>query len=149
MAPLTIPKPNPETPEGLAFLFTAGMVDPRPGRTLDDRQPMMILQSMAPTAKLFWDLGVRWHPDLATKWITGGGQFSVAQVVDEKPEEPTIEKAAEEMLNDIAKTNPDYAKHIRTLRESGSPEQIQTALKQLESQIKDVAKMADYIKGKE
>jgi hypothetical protein len=144
---LTLPPPDPNTPEGLAFLFTAGMVDPRAGKTLADRQPMMILQSMVPTAKLFWELGVRWHPELAEKWLKGGGQFQVAEVVNEQPEEFTLEQGAEEVLEILARDKPELVDTIKRIRENGTPEQKAAAVKKFEADIRQIVKMAEYVRG--
>lgn len=147
MPPLTAPPPDPNKPEGMGFILGAGMCDPRAGKTLMDRQPMAIIQSWAATSEMWWQLGLRWHPELATKWLKGGGQFQVAQIVDEAPEEETLEKGAEQVLEFLAKEKPEFVETVKRIRDSGSEEQKQAALKNFEGQIKDIVKLAEYVKG--
>lgn len=149
MAPLNVPKPDPNHPEGMAFIMGAGFVDPRNGKTFQDREPMALIQSWPATSRLWWDLGLRWHPELATKWLTGGGQFSVAEVVEEQPVEMTVEQGAEEVLDFIAKENPEFAEMMKRIRECGTEEEKQALLKELESNIQSIIKMADYVRGED
>lgn len=147
MTNLTLPPPDPEKPEGMAFLFTAGMVDPREGKNLTDRQPMMILQSMPATSKLFWDLGVRWHPELATKWLKGGGQFQVAEIVNEPPEEMTLEEGVDQVLEIMGRENPELVQTLKRIRDSGSAEDKAAALRNFEGKIRNLVKLAEYVQG--
>lgn len=126
----------------------AGFVDPRAGKTWADREPMALIQSWEPTSELWWDLGLRWHPELATKWLQGGGQFQVAKIVDEKPpEETTLEQDAETVLEMIAADNPEFAVMVRRIREAGTDEEKAALLAEFESNIKSLAKMAAYVQG--
>jgi len=132
----------------MAFILGAGAVDPRAGKTWADRQPMALVQSWEPTSELWWALGLRWHPELATKWLVGGGQFGVGQVVDEPPPPPKpIEAEAEELLEFIGKDNPEFADMLRRIREAGTPEQRQALLREFEGNITSLQKMANYIQG--
>jgi hypothetical protein len=108
---------------------------------------MAIIQSWGPTSELWWSLGLRWHPELATKWLKGGGQFQVADIVDEPPEELTIEQGAEQVLDLIGQDNPDFVNSIKRLRESGTAEEKAAALKGFEGQVKNLLKIAEYMKG--
>lgn len=95
--------PDPNDPKGMAFIFAAGFVDPRPGgypKSLHPNQALVIKEAWEPTSRLYWDLGLRYHPELAVKWIDGGGQFQVGRIVDEPPDEPDIAELAKEMAAD-------------------------------------------------
>lgn len=139
--------PDPNDPKGMAFILGAGFVDPRAGKTWADREPMALIQSWEPTSELWWDLGLRWHPELATKWLTGGGQFQVAKIVSEKPEERTLEQDAEEVLEFISRDNPEFAETLKRVRESGTAEERAAMLKEFEKNIKSIMDMSNYIKG--
>lgn len=147
MPPLTAPPPDPNSPEGMAFIMGAGMCDPRPGKTLNDRQPMAIIQSWAPTSRLWWDLGLRWHPELATKWLRGGGQFQVAEVVDEPPEDFTLEDGIDQVLEIMAREKPEFVETLKRIKDSGSAEQKAAAVKKFESDIRNLVRMAEYVQG--
>lgn len=123
------------------------MCDPRAGKNYADRQPSMLIQSWKPTAELFWELGVRWHPELATKWLKGGGQFQVAEVVNEPPEEMTLEKGAEEVLEFLAESQPELVETIKNLRENGSEADKKAAMDKFQADIKNIVKIAEYIQG--
>lgn len=139
--------PDPNHPRGMAFIMGAGFVDPRAGKTWADREPMALTQSWEPTSELWWQLGLRWHPELATKWLKGGGQFQVAEIVNEKPEERSLEQDAEEVLEFLAGENPELAETLRRVRACGSDEERAALLKEFEQNIKSITKMAEYIKG--
>lgn len=94
-----IPAPDPNDPEGMAWIFSAGICDPRPGgypQKIYPNQQWALKQSWVPTSKMFWDLGLRWHPELQKKWLKGGGQFALAEIVDEKPEEQPFDEMVKE-----------------------------------------------------
>jgi hypothetical protein len=145
----TVHPPDPNNPKGMAFVMGAGFVDPRNGKTFQDREPMALVQSWEPTSELWWALGLRWHPELATKWLKGGGQFSVAAVVDEKPEVPTLEETAEELLEFIGSDNPQFADMLRRIRSAGTDDEKQSLLRELEENIKSIAKLAEYVRGRQ
>lgn len=95
--------PDPDDPKGMAFIFAAGVCDPRPGgypKTMHPNQILSLKESWEPTSEMYWDLGIRYHPELATKWLEGGGQFTVAKVVDEAPEEFDDAELAQQMAKD-------------------------------------------------
>lgn len=131
----------------MAFIMGAGFVDPRAGKTWADREPMALTQSWEPTSELWWELGLRWHPELATKWLTGGGQFQVAQIVTERPEGKTLEQEAEEVLDIISADNPAFAETIKRVRDCGTPEERAALLKEFEGNIQSLLKMSNYVKG--
>lgn len=145
MAPVTVHPADPQHPKGMAWVLGVGMVDPRKGNY--PRQVMAITQSWEPTSELWWDLGLRWHPDLATKWAVGGGQFAVAEIVTAQPEKQsqTLEQAAEETLEYIASEHPEYAEMLRQIRESGSDEERAQLAKQCEGEIKKLMTLMQYI----
>lgn len=145
MGPLTIDPPDPDSPKGMSWVMGVGMVDPRPGN--HPNQPMAIVQSWEPTSKLWWDLGLRWHPELATKWAVGGGQFSVAEVVSEKPEalEQTLEQGAEEVLEYIATEHPEYAEMLRKIRSAGTDIERVRLVKQFDGEIKKLLALRNYL----
>lgn len=125
-SPVKVPRPDPDNPEGLAFLMSVGMIDPRAGKTIADRQPMMLIQGWAAQSRIFWDLGIRYHPELATKHLKGGGQFMVADIVDgpPPPPEPELneEQVAERILDIVAEQNPEFARKIRALKTGSEAE---------------------------
>jgi hypothetical protein len=103
MQVLGVHEPDPNHPDGMAWIFAAGICDPRPGgypKKVYPNQQWALKQSWEPTSRMFWDLGLRWHPELATKWLEGGGQFALANIVDKPPIEPTMEELVEEFSED-------------------------------------------------
>lgn len=148
MAPLNVHPPDPRSPKGMAFIMGAGFVDPRNGKTYLDREPMALTQSWEPTSELWWDLGLRWHPELATKWLKGGGQFAVAEIVDEKPVEPTMRESAEQMLDFLAGESPEFVEMVKKARESGDEREKAALLKEFEKNIKTMAQLAEVLKDK-
>ena len=129
--------------------MSAGFVDPRAGKTWADREPMALTQSWEPTSELWWELGLRWHPELATKWLTGGGQFQVAKIVDEKPVKTSVEDDAEEVLEFLATTNPELAETLARVRSCGTDEERAVLLKEFESNIATLLKMSEFVRGGE
>lgn len=151
MAGVNIPPPNPNKPEGMAFLCSAGGVDPRPGKSLKtDRIPLLLTQAWAAQSELFWKLGIRWHPELATHHLKGGGQFQLAEILDGPPPEPepemSDEQIAEKILDMVAETKPEFVKAIRKLRASGTEEEKAAALKKLDLERSGMESLMDYLK---
>lgn len=144
---ISIHPPDPDHPKGMAFIMGVGFVDPRAGKTWADREPMALIQSWEPTSELWWELGLRWHPELATKWVEGGGQFQVAKLVNEKPKVRTLEDDAEDVLEFISSQNPEFAKTLKRVRESGTAEERAALLAEFEKNIKSIIDMSEYIKG--
>lgn len=141
--------PDPLSPKGMAFVMGAGFVDPRAGKTMADREPIALVQSWEPTSELWWELGLRWHPELATKWLKGGGQFQVAELVDAPPVEPTLEQDAEEVLEFLASENPDLARNLKRIRECGTDEERVALVREFEGNIRSMMRLAEYVKGDE
>ncbi|QSM01078.1 hypothetical protein SEA_NANOSMITE_33 [Mycobacterium phage Nanosmite] len=148
MPPLNVHAPDPNSPKGMAWVLGVGMVDPRPGN--HPNQPMAIVQSWEPTSELWWELGLRWHPELATKWATGGGQFEVARVVTEKPDEDEIslEQGAEEVLEFLAEEHPEYASMLKQIHEAGSDKERIKLVRQYDNEIKRLMTLIKYISTK-
>ncbi|APQ42138.1 minor tail protein [Mycobacterium phage MrMagoo] len=148
MPPLNVHAPDPESPKGMAFILGAGMVDPRPGN--NPNQPMAIVQSWEPTSELWYALGLRYHPELATKWLVGGGQFECAQIVDEKPDEPemTLEQGAEEVLEFIAAEHPEHAEVLRQIHAAGTEKERIKLVRQYDAEIKRMLTLIKYISTK-
>lgn len=147
MPPLNVHPPDPNNPKGMAFIMGAGMADPRPGNY--PNQPMAIIQSWEPTSEQWWDLGLRWHPELATKWLQGGGQFAVSEFVDEKPDytdEMDLDRAAEEVLESIAEEHPEYADMLRKIKAAGTDLERANLAKQYEREIKKLFALLKFIK---
>lgn len=147
---MNIPPPNPDIPEGMAFLFSAGGVDPRIGKSLQqDRIPLLLTQAWPAQSKLYWDLGIRYHPELAIKHLRGGGQFGLAEIMEGPPPEPepelTMEQAAEKILDLVSESNPEFAQTIRNLRASGTDEQKAAALQRLAKEMNSLQTIKDYI----
>lgn len=148
MAPVNVHPADPDHPKGMAWVLGAGMVDPRPGNR--SNQPMAIVQSWEPTSELWWDLGLRWHPELATKWTVGGGQFAVAEIVTEKPEHGplTAERGAEEVLEFLASEHPEYAEMLKKIHDAGSAEERANLARQYEGEIKKLMGLVHYVMSK-
>lgn len=148
MAPITIGAPDPQSPNGMAWIMGVGMVDSRPGNR--PNQVMAIVQSWEPTSELWWDLGLRWHPDLATKWAVGGGQFQVAEIVTEKPEQThmTMEQAAEEVLAYIGDEHPEYADMLHKIHATGSDAERAKLVKQYDVEIKKLMTLISYLSSR-
>jgi hypothetical protein len=147
-----VPPPDPNSPEGMAFVFSAGMVDPRIGKSINtDRLPMLLIQGWAAQSKLYHELGIRYHPELATKHLKGGGQFQVAEIVDGPPPPPEpamdTEGAAEKILEIISENNPEFAANIRRIRDTGSDSERSEAIQKLGSEMNGLQNLADYIQG--
>lgn len=141
--------PDPDSPKGMAFVMSAGFVDPRAGKTMADREPIGLTQSWEPTSELWWELGLRWHPELATKWLAGGGQFQVADLLEKQPVERSLEQDAEEVLEFISAENPEFADTLKRVRECGTEEERALLLKEFEGNIQSLLKMSEYVKGSE
>lgn len=139
--------PDPNSPKGMAFIMGAGFVDPRSGKTWADREPMALVQSWEPTSELWWALGLRWHPELATKWLSGGGQFQVASIVSERPEERSVAEDAEEVLEFIASENPEFAETLKRIKSCGSDQEREALLREFEQNMKSIMAMVEYVKG--
>src|SRR5262245_12663019 len=148
MPPLNVHPPDPNDPKGMAWLMGVGMVDSRPGNW--PNQPMALTQSWEPTSELWWALGLRWHPELATKWAVGGGQFAVAEIRDEKPDEAemTVEKGAEEILEFLGTEHPEYAEMLKKIHDAGTDAERAKLSKQYETEIKRLLVIAQYINTK-
>lgn len=151
MPPMNIHPPDPNSPKGMAWICGAGIADPRVGKSLKDRQPMAIIQAWEATSEMWWHLGLRYHPDLATTWLVGGGQWSVGEIVDTPPApqpEITMDWAAEKILEMVEESNPEFAKTIRNIKASGTPEQRAEALKRLEAEMSGLQTIKDYVEDK-
>ena len=141
-----IPEPNPTTPEGMAWVFAAGVCDPRPGgypKKMYPNQQWALKQSWEPTSKMFWDLGLRWHPELQTKWLKGGGQFALAEIVDEPPDEPTMNELVEQFAEDQFR---QMKAEIDSVMKDGTPEQkerLRQRYMQAAASSKNVADMIE------
>lgn len=148
MAPVNIHAPDPDHPKGMAWVFGAGMVDPRPG----DRpnQPMALTQSWEPTSELWWDLGLRYHPELAKKWLVGGGQFTVGNIVTKAPEKlhTTVEEGAEELLEYIGQHHPEYAESLKRIRECGTDEERTRLVAEYQKEIGKLAGLIQFVQKK-
>lgn len=143
--PVNVHRPDPEHPKGMGWLMGVGFVDPRPGN--HPNQPMALTQSWEPTSELWWELGMRWHPELATKWAVGGGQFEVAEIRSEKPEddELTPEEGAEEVLEYIGREHPEHAEMLRKIKACGTAEERAKLARKYNTEIKKLMKLTRYI----
>ncbi|AGM12280.1 minor tail protein [Mycobacterium phage PegLeg] len=145
---MNVHPPDPNHPKGMAWVLGVGMVDPRPGN--NPNQPMAIVQSWEPTSELWWKLGLRWHPELAEVWAVGGGQFEIAQIVNEKPEaqEMSLEEGAAEVLEYIGKEHPEYAEMLQQIHNAGSDVERIKLVKQFDGEIKRLMTLMKYVSTK-
>lgn len=132
----------------MAFIFGAGMIDPRGNGK--PNQPMALTQSWEPTSELWWDLGLRWHPELAKKWVVGGGQFSVGQIVTKQPEKlhTTVEEGAAEVLEYLAGLSPEYAENLKRIGQVGSDEERASLAKEFEAEIGKLLQLKQFVSKK-
>lgn len=125
----------------MAWVFAAGVCDPRPGgypKNVYPNQQWALKQSWEPTSKMFWDLGLRWHPEKATKWLAGGGQFALAEIVNERPDEPSFEELAEQFADEqFAQMKAE----IERVKDHGTPYEK----KRLMSRFKMAAKQSQQL----
>lgn len=136
--------PDPNDPKGMAFVFAAGMCDCRPGgypKKIHPNQIMALKESWEPTSQMYWDLGLRYHPELATKWLEGGGQFTVAQIVDEPPDEPSLEEHAEAMASEQYEQMIAEVKRVKEHGTEYEKKRLYQRFKQAGQQAMQVAEM--------
>lgn len=144
---LGIHEPDPNHPEGMAWIFAAGFCDPRPGgypKKVHPNQQLSIKQSWEPTSRMFWDLGMRWHPDLQTKWLEGGGQFDVAQFVDEPPDEPDMQELVKEFAEDQFAA---MKREIDRVLDTGTPQEKKRLQQRFRAAAAQSAQVADWLEG--
>ena len=127
----------------MAFILAAGFPDPRPGA--HPNQQLVIVQGWNGWSEQAYALGLRWHPELATKWVKGGGQFTCGELVDSPPEQPSLEKTAEEFLADLGDTDPELAKLFERIKASGSEDEKKLLAGELEQNIKHLLKLMEYL----
>lgn len=148
MPPGSVHPASPEHPKGMAWAMAAGFPDPR-GDTYPNQQ-LVLVQGWDAWSEQLWSLGFRWHPDLQTKWVTGGGQFAPGTLTDEKPPvAATLEEQADEVLDMIAEEKPEFVKALRMLRAEGTEAEKKVAVGELQKNVVDMMKLAEYIKGGE
>lgn len=146
MPPGSIHPANPEHPKGMAWVLAAGFPDPR-GDTYPNQQ-LVLVQGWDFWSEQAWDLGIRWHPELQTKWVTGGGQFAPGTLTNEKPEKAeTLEEQAEEVLDMIAEEKPEFVAALRAIRAEGSDSEKKKAAGELQKNVIDMMKLAEYVNG--
>lgn len=143
--PLNHHPADPQHPKGMAWALAAGFPDPRPGQP---NQQLVLIQGWDAWSEQMWALGFRWHPELQTKWVKGGSQFMPGEILDEKPPPPpSLEEEADSVLDMIEESQPEFVKAIRNLRANGSEAEKQVALKELNKNVTDMAKIAEFVKG--
>lgn len=135
--------PDPDDPRGMAFVLAAGFPDPRPGGY--PNQQLVIVQAWEAASQLWYDLGLRYHPELATKWVVGGGQFSCGEIVDKPPVEKTLAENAEDMLADLGNVDPKFAEMLKKIKSSGSEDEKKALVGELENNIKGLAKLIEFM----
>lgn len=118
---------NMEDPaEVFAWMFTAGVPDPRDGGEGKFRnQPLIPPACFSALSKMLWDFGCRFHPDLQTKWIKPSDgafrNFEVWETVGVKPPEvmPQVAAMAADQYPEMAAAiaDMDPADHEAALRE--------------------------------
>ena len=138
-------EPDPNHPKGMAWIFAAGICDPKPGgypKKVHPNQQWALLQSWEPTSQMYWDFGLRWHPELQKKWPSGGGQFTVAEILDKPPNEPSLKELAEEFAED--QFSAMKAEIDRVMKE-GTPYQKKRLHQRFRLAAQQSAQIADMI----
>jgi hypothetical protein len=137
---------DPDSPKGMAWVLAAGFPDPRPGG--HPNQQLVLVQGWEPWSELMWDLGLRWHPELQNKWITGGGQFSVGELTGQKPETAeSLETQCDEVLDMIAESQPGFVSELRRIRDEGTDGEKTKAVSELRRNVMDLMKLVQYVEG--
>lgn len=137
---------DPEHPRGMAWVMGAGFPDPRGG--VHSNQQHVLIQGWDPWSEQLWELGVRWHPELQKKWVVGASQFAAGTLVDEKPaDEPDFAAQCDEVLDMIAESNPGFVQEIRRIRETGTEQERGVARSELQKNVADMMRLAQYIGG--
>lgn len=139
--------PDPKDPKGMAFIFAAGFCDPRPGgypKKMHPNQCLVLKESWEPTSAMWWDLGIRYHPNLATKWIAGGGQFTIGQIVNEPPEEQSDEELAREMAE---AQYADMVAEIDRVKKHGSAYEKKRLYQRFQQAGAQAMQMAEMLKS--
>lgn len=147
MRVLGVHEPDPNHPEGMAWVFAAGICDPRPGgypKKVHPNQQWALKQSWEPTSRMFWDLGLRYHPELATKWIEGGGQFALGNIVDKPPEEPDMKDLIDEFSEDQFAA---MKAEIDRVMDTGTPWQKKRLMQRFRMAATQSAQVADMIES--
>lgn len=120
---------DPDKPrEAFAWMFAAGVPDPRGGGDRYPNQPLIPPQCFEALSEMLWKMGARFHPELQELWVKPGdgllGNFQANGVTDIQPED--IEADAVEMLAEqfpdvaerVAQVTPDT--HAEVLREQSA-----------------------------
>lgn len=137
---------DPNHPKGMAWAMAAGFPDPR-GQGHSNQQ-LVLIQGWDLWSEQLWDMGFRWHPELQRKWVVGGSQFAVGQLVDEKPEAaPDFEAQCDEVLSMIAESNPGFVDEIRRIRDEGTESEKTVAISELRKNVADMMRLAQYVQG--
>lgn len=146
MPPLNTHPADPDHPKGMGWMLAAGFPDPRPGGHPDLQ--LVLVQGWDAWSERAWDFGMRWHPELQTKWVVGGGQFGCGEIVDEKPAtEADIFTGADEVLDMIADEKPEFVAEIRRIVESGTDAEKAAANASLRKNVMDMMKIAQMMGG--
>ena len=133
--------PDPDDPKGMAFIFAAGFVDPRKGGK--PNQMLVLKESWEPTSAMYWALGLRYHPDLATKWVDGGGQFTLGMLVDKPPDEPELQEMAEAFAKDQYRQMVD---EIERVKKHGTPYEKRRLHQRFQQAGAQAMQMAEMLK---
>jgi hypothetical protein len=131
----------------MAWWFAAGICDPRPGgypKTLYPNQQWALKQSWEPTSQLMWDLGFRWHPELAKKWLKDGGQFALATIVDKPPQELSMQELVSEFAEDQFAA---MKAEIDRVLKDGTPQQKQRLKQRFRAAADQSRQVADWVAG--
>jgi hypothetical protein len=102
--------------------------------------PLISPQLTAGVSKMLWDFGFRWHPELQNSWIEGvAGLGTVANLVDEKPEETDFKDGA---LDFLEANNPELMEAIRNVK----PEERDALIRKLEKSFGELQGLIDALK---
>lgn len=139
---------DPNHPKGMAWVLAAGFPDPREGSFPNIQ--LVLKQGWEAWSQQAYEFGLRWHPELQTKWVVGGGQFGVGEITTEKPPaEPTLEESCEEVLDMIAESQPGFVNEMRRIRGEGTEQEKAQAVSELRKNMVDMMKIAQYMEGKQ
>lgn len=103
--------------------------------------PLITPQLVEVVSEMLWNFGFRHHPELQIRWIEGvAGLATLAQLVDQEPEQDPFDQMAEEFLGE---NNPKLLELIRKT----PVDEREKLLRQLERNFENLQGMIDSLRN--